>query len=557
MQLEGGRHIIFRSVSAGFLDEYTRTAMAALAGSVGLVFLVLCANATNLLLARATTRRQEFGVCSALGASRARLLRQVLIESGIIAAAAAGVGLFAAWELVDASRHILPEDFLVRTLNPVQMDYRAVAATAVLGFVALLIAGVAPAWLGTATNAAESLRVASRGGTASRAARTWTTSLLVGEVALATALLIGAGVLVTSFIKLMAIDPGLDLRHAVSASITLPQFSFRDRDARRAVSQELQRQLAQLPGVERVTLSLGRPPEAGSNTWDPVQTDLPGAPEQRLDVLFYYVDPEFFRVYGITLLQGRSFQQGDAPTQAIVSEKLARALWPGTSPLGHTFTFRGWKERYSVIGVSREVRSTTVLDPLDDLPEFYTPLALGGWSQVDVGLRCTAACPDEAVIRERVRTTNPNAIVSAIQPLEAAYAEQLARPRAASAVAFAFAVVSLLAAGGGLFSVLSYAVGRRRREFGIRVAMGAQASAVGRMVLREGLSVTALGLAFGVPLAWLLSRAIMILAFGVTIRNPLIWAITLAVVGGATLLAAWRPAVMAMRANPLILLRDE
>jgi predicted permease len=405
-------------------------------------------------------------------------------------------------------------------------------------------------------NPADSLRSTGRAGTRTRAERMWTKSLLVGEVGLATALLVGAGLLVTSFVKLSAIDAGLDVRHVVTARITLPEFSFTNRDARTAFSQALQHQMEQLPGVERVALSLGVPPEAGGYTWDPVVTDVPGSPERRLTVLFSGVGPEFFHVYGITLLQGRGFQPGDGPDQAIVGETLAKTLWPDTSPLGRTFTFKGWKESYQVIGVSREVRSTTLLDPLTDLPEFYTPLTLGA-TQVGVGLRCSRACPDEAAIRERVRATNPHAIVFSVQSLQAAYAEQFARPRAASALGLAFAVVALAAAGGGLFSVLSYAVGRRRREFGIRVAMGAQASEIRRLVLGDGLSVATAGLALGAVLAWVLSRAIVTLAFDVTITDPLVWATTIAVVSVATLLAAWRPAVTAMRADPLILLRNE
>jgi putative ABC transport system permease protein len=195
-------------------------------------------------------------------------------------------------------------------------------------------------------------------------------------------------------------------------------------------------------------------------------------------------------------------------------------------------------------------------DPLDDLPEFYLPLKPGA-TQLGVGVRCVTRCPDEAAIRERVRATNPNAIVFSIQPLQAAYAEQVARPRAASALGFTFAVVSLIAAAGGLFSVLSYTVGQRRREFGIRIAMGAQRREIGRLVLRDGLRVAAAGLTLGAASAWMLSRAIATLAFGITIANPLVWATTSVVVGVATLMAVWRPAVTAMRADPLILLRDE
>jgi predicted permease len=550
------RHVILRNVAAGFLDDYSRTAIGVLAGAVGLVFLVLCANVTNLILARASARQQEFGVCSALGASRGRLLREALLESGVITVAATAVGLCGAWTLVNAAQSILPEDFLVRTLNPVQMDLRAIVATALLGLIALLTAGATPAWIGTAMNPADTLRAGGRAGTATRAVRMLTKSLLIGEVALSTALLVGAGVLVASFVKLMAIDPGLDVRNVVTAWITLPEFSFKDRGARTAFSRALQRQLEQVPGVDRVALSNGLPPESGGNTLDPIQSDVPGASEQRFGVLFYGVAPEFFQVYGIQILQGRSLQPGDLPNQAIVSEQLAKRLWPNTSAVGHTFTLKGWKNSYQVVGVSREVRTTTVLDPLDDLPEFYTPLTLGG-TQVGVGLRCVTRCPDESTIRERVRATNPNALVSSIQPLRTAYAEQFARPRAASTLGFAFAVVSLIAAAGGLFSVLSYTVGRRRREFGIRIAMGAQRHEIGRLVLKDGMSIAVAGLALGAASAWMLSRAIATLAFGVTVANPLVWATTIVVIGVATLMAVWRPAVTAMRADPLMLLRDE
>ena len=336
------------------------------------------------------------------------------------------------------------------------------------------------------TTGCEAWRAAAR----PRVLRAWTTSLLIGEVALATALLVGAGVLVASFVNLLRLDPGLDVHRVVTASITLPDFAFKTRDARAAFARELERQMARLPGVGRVALSSGLPPEAGGFTSDPVQTDVSGAPERRSTVLFSAVEPDFFQVYGIRLLEGRARLMGDARDQAVVSEKLAKTLWPDGSALGHSFTFKGWSESYRVIGVSREVRSTTVFDPLDDLPEFYTPMTLG-WTQVGLGMRCESVCPDEATIRERVRATNPQAVVFPVQPLATAYAEQLARPRAASVLAFTFAAVSLVAAATGLFSVLSYTVARRRRKFGIRIAMGARASQIRRLVLVDGIKVAA------------------------------------------------------------------
>lgn len=554
--LQGGRHVILRSVAAGFLDEYTRMAIVALAGGVGLVFLVLCANVTNLILARTTSRRREFGVCSALGASRSRLLRQAFLENVVVSLVATFTGLLIASELVSVAISFLPEEFLSRTLNPVQIDVRAVAGTAVLALIATVGAGLPPAWIGTALNPVDSIRSTDRGGTETRASRTWTRSLLIAEVALATGLLVAAGVLVTSFVKLMAVEPGLDVRRVMTAWIRLPDFSFQNRQSRTAFAEELRRQVQALPGVDSVALSIGVPPEGGGNPLDPVQTDIPGAPERRLDVAFYHVGPEFFRVYGINLREGRGFRPDDGPDVAIVSEKLASTLWPGTSPLDRRFTFKGWKEWYRVIGVAREVRSSSLLDPLSDLPEFYTPMTLGS-SQVWVGIRCGEVCPDEATIRERVRATSPRAVVSSLEPLEAAYVAQFARPRAASNLAFLFALVSVLTAAGGLFSVLSYAVGRRRREFGIRVAMGAQPDEIRRLVLRDGFRIAVIGIALGFPVAWGVSGAMTPLTFGVTIASPMVWGTTIGVIVTATLLAAWRPALAAMRTDPLELMRDE
>jgi putative ABC transport system permease protein len=554
-RLQGGRRVILRGVAAGFLDDYTRTAIAALAGGIGLVFLVLCANATNLILARTAARRKEFGVCSALGASRSRLLRQAFAENVLLTLAATAAGLTLAWMLVSVARSVLPEDVLVRTLNRVQLDLRAVAATALLALIAAVGAGLPPAWIGTSLDPADSIRGIGRAGTDTRASRTWTRTLLVGEVALATALLAGAGVLVSSFVKLMSMDPGLNTRGVMTAWVSLPGFYFQDRAARAGFAEELRRQIAGLPGVDAVALSYGLPPRGGANTWDPVRTDVPGAPERNLDVLYSYVGPGFFRVYGIGIVQGREFEPGDGPDQAIVSEKLAQALWPGMSPLGHAFTFKGWNRWLHVVGVSHEVRSTS-FDPRSDIPEFYTPLTLGS-SQVMVGLRCAASCPGEAAIRDRIRAASPKTLVATLQPLETAYLDQFERPRAAAGLAFAFAIVSVLAAAGGLFSVLSYAVGRRRREFGIRIAMGARPHQIRLLVLREGLTVAAAGLALGAFVAWTSSRALVALAFGVTMLNPLVWLAAMTVVGGATLLAAWRPAVSAMRTDPLVLLREE
>jgi putative ABC transport system permease protein len=555
MALTPEQHVILRGVADDSLDAYSRTAIVVLGAGVGLVFLVLCANVTNLILARTTARREEFAVCAALGASRGRLLWQAFLEHAVVGMAGCAVGVAAAWGLVSISRVILPEAFLLSTLNPLALDLRALAAAVGLGLLSTVGAGLPPAWIGTRLNTADSLRLASRGGTETRTSRSWTRTLLVGEVALASALLVGAGVLVRSFVKLTAQDPGLDLRHVTTAYVTLPSASFPDRPSRSTFAQDLREQVQALPGVSDVALSRGLPPSAGGFSTGQVETDVSGAPAQRLTVLSYDVGPDFFHVYGIALRQGRSIQAGDDPSQVVVSEGLARMLWPGMSAIGHTFKFAWSKAPYRVVGVSHEVRNT-LSDPREDLPEFYQPLALGS-SQVMIGLRCDARCPDEGVIRDRIRAVSPRAIVYRLQPLETAYLAQFARPRAAAGLALAFASVSVAAAAGGLFSVLSYAVGRRRREFGIRAALGAQPQRLRWLVFRDGMLVAAVGLAIGGGAAWALSKSLATLAFGVTALDPVVWLSVVSIIAAATVAAAWRPAVQAMGVDPLSLLREE
>ena len=267
----------------------------------------------------------------------------------------------------------------------------------------------------------------------------------------------------------------------------------------------------------------------------------------------YEVGPEFFDLYGLSLLEGRLLQAGDAEGDVIVGERFARALWPGESPIGRTFTFS--KETLRVIGLAREIHHPS-LDPRVDRPEFYRRFASGG-SYAMLSVRCAGPCADAPRLRERVRAVVPAAQIVDAGPLEARYLEDLARPRAAASAGLAFAAIALVAAGAGLFSVLSYAVGRRRREFGIRTALGASPAAIRRAVFRDGLIVTVAGVALGAIAASLLARVIASLEYGVTMVDPLVWATTLGLIVATVLLASWRPAREAARVDPVELLRGE
>jgi putative ABC transport system permease protein len=250
-----GDHAMFRPLAAGMVDKYSTRAVTALSIGVGLVFLVLCANAMNLMLTRFSARQREFGVCSALGASRARLLREALAETALVGVAAAAAGLALAAALVSLATRYLPEAFLTSTLAPVGISWRAVAATSLLALLAAAIAGLTPAWMATRIDATDALRAAARGGTDARSYRRLARGLLVAEVALAAALLAGAAQLVRTFVNLMSADRGLNAEGVITGWVSLPEFAFKDRAGRLAFASLLEERLAQMPGIQQVSLS--------------------------------------------------------------------------------------------------------------------------------------------------------------------------------------------------------------------------------------------------------------------------------------------------------------
>ncbi|HEV3486555.1 MAG TPA: FtsX-like permease family protein, partial [Vicinamibacterales bacterium] len=535
------------------LNDYGRRAVPLLAAGVVLVFLVLCANVASLLLARLTSRQREFSMCSALGASRGRLMRQAFAESVIIGCSGAVAGITLASALVALARAFLPEAFLVRSLNPLNLDLRAVIVTAAAGVTATLAAGLWPAWIGTRADAGAALRVVDRGGTESRGARALTRALLVAEMALACTLLVGAALLVRSFVNLARAERGLDVAGLIAATISLPRTSFPDAPARMSVAEQMEAAVRGLPGVERVARSYGLPPAGGGLAFGEWQADVPGSRPVNMEVESYSVGPEFFSLYGIPLLRGRTFGRADPDNQVVVGERFARALWGDADPLGGTFS-RG-RERFTVVGLVREIHHPS-LDARLDRPEFYQPFGgVGNYAMMSI--RCAQSCPDVARLRRQLTASHPAVQVVEVRPLEDVYFEQLARPRATAALAFAFAAIAILAAAGGLFSVLTFAVGQRRREFGIRTALGASPVQIRRLVIRDGLLVAVAGVALGSAAAWGVGRALSSMQYGVTMSDPLSWLVVLVVLGATTAAASWRPAREASRVDPVLLLRSD
>jgi predicted permease len=544
------------------LGEFVTRALWVLFAGVALVFVVLCANVNSVLLARLGSRRRDFGVCAALGAARARLIRQAMIEHVVIGMAGAGAGLGLAWLLTS----LVPEAFLGRTLNPIDIDPRALAAASSIGVISVLLSGFLPAWLGTRADPMATLKRSGQSATGTAPSRTPGSVLVAVEIALACSLLVGSAFLVQSFVNLVRADRGfntdgvthvrLDLDSIGELPATPPAPNRREsllrqvQAARGGVLGAIESAFAAAPGVHAVALSQELPPDTGGGRGnvrraeheDPIQSDG------------YRVGPSFFDLYGIRILKGRAFQPGDTDTDVVIGERLAELLWPGEDPIGRPVVI-GRDRGRRVIGVASEIRLPTLEASLDR-PEFYTPIERHA-DDVYVSLRCDPSCPDEPAIRSLAAAVHPSLGVRILASRENRYLEHLRLPRATAQVGGLFAVVAVVTAAGGLFSLLTYAVGRRRREFGIRTALGASPGQMARLVIRDGLAVAATGIGVGTIGGWFVVKSLAAFQYGVTSRDPVIWTGVVVTIAIVSLAAAWRPALEAMRVDPVRLLREE
>jgi putative ABC transport system permease protein len=540
-------------------DDYYAHAIPLLSGGAALLFLVLCANVSSLLLAGLTARRRDFATRVALGAPRWRLIRQAIIESGLTGAGGlvAGVGL--AWALVSIARAVLPHAALVHSLNPLNLDVRALVVASASGLLATLCAGVVPAIISTRVDAGRALQMAGRSGTETRQARMATRILLTGQIALSCMLLIGATVLVRSFVNLMTADRGIDTSNILVAWVAMVDPSLRTPEAREAAARAIEEQMRTLPGVTHAAWSYGTPPRGAiglAGDWTPS-----GRPPINLSASQSIVSREFFALYGIPILRGRAFEPSDSKDAIVISERLAKSLWPDSDPLGQTVGLDNQEEsprrhrELTIIGVAKDTRFPS-LRRNQDVPQVYAQYRATIYTPM-LSLRCAGPCPDVSVARRRLAEVAPGVRVQDLDLLDDVYATQFARPRATAFLAFTFAVTALIAAAAGLFSLLSYSAARRRREFGIRSALGASPSNVRNLVWRDGFMVTLTGIGLGTIAGVSIARLLTSMLYDVTMTDPLSWVIVAGVLTLTIAAASWPPARTATRTSPVTLLREE
>ncbi len=554
-------------VVPGWLEDLVgaqRPMFLTLLAAVGCVLLVACANVANLLLARFTARRKEIAIRTALGATRGRIVAQFLAESVLTAALAGALGLLlSVWGLDVLAR--VGQQFAPR-LSEVSLDARVLGFAIALSLLTGLVLGLVPAWQASHADAGETLKDSARGSTGGRRAGNLRAGLLVAEVALSLVLLVGAALLIDSFRRLQRVDPGFRSENITTFFIGLPNGSYPDIARQSLFFEQLLEKLRALPGVTHVATTASLPVAAGGFTRSPAAAEGKALPpvSDRAIAVRSTISPGFFAALDIPIKQGRDFTWRDragAPDVCIVNETLAAQLFPGENPIGRRVITGIQSIPREIVGVSADVRSESLAQPPQH--EMYYPAAQLDDQFQSVVVRSTRpAASLRPEIIAAVHAIDPglpvgNAAFGDVQAFTELIAQAVADRRLSVILLGAFAVLALALAGMGIYSVIAYGVAQRTNEFGIRMALGADARAVVALVMKEGLRLALLGLAVGLVAAFALTRLMEKMLFEVSATDPVVFGGVAAFVCGIAALACFIPARRATKVDPMIALRAE
>jgi putative ABC transport system permease protein len=536
-----------------------RPALLLLLGAVGLVLLIACANVANLLLARAAGRRREIAVRAALGASRRRLAVQLLTESALLGLAGGACGLLLAFGGIRLLTALVPADFWGGLLRqtPIGIDVPVLAFTLVLSLATGLLFGLAPALTAARVDLTEPLKE----GLQHRSGRA-RSLLVMAEVALSVVLLVMAGLLLRSFVRLRAVDPGFAPETALTVAVDLPAQAYATPARQLQFFQELARRLRSLPGARATAFADSIPLTGVSMILRGmlVEGREPLPPDQEPQIAVVGVSPDYFQALGIPIVRGRAFTEAEvhaASPVAVVSRDMARRLWKDADPIGRRIRIgRRDAPWTTIIGVAGDVRH----DGLDAEPRtlVYRPFAL---SPRPSGYLVVRAQDDPAALagaaRREVAALDRAALISDLSTMDQRLAGSVAARRFNLVLLGTFAALALALAAVGLYGVLGYIVTERTREIGVRMALGAQRRGVLALVVRQGLTLAAIGVGIGLPAAFAASRLLSTSLFGVTAADPLTYvAIPLALLL-VSLISAWLPARRATRVDPVVALRQD
>jgi putative ABC transport system permease protein len=537
-----------------------RPALRVLAGAVGFVLLIACANVANLLLARAGARRKEIAVRAAMGASRLRLVRQLLIESLLLALSGGAAGLLLAWWGVETLVRLGPPELGV--LQGIEISAPVLGFTFIVALLTGIVFGLVPALEASNINLSETLKEAGRSLGGNARSRRLRSALVVAEVALALVLLVGAGLLIRSFQRLQAAGTGFNPENVLTLRVALPGRRYNDDPKRINFFTEAVAKMRALPGVESAG-AINFMPFAGpgAGTSFEIEGKPPSLPGQRLVTGVCVSDQNFFHSLQIPLKRGRMFTEQEVREMrhvVVVNEALARKYFPNEEALGQHIAISMKNENVptEIIGVVADVKHAQLDKEAE--PMSYWPIAELPYNTMTFVLRTRGEpLAMSAAARNVIQQLDPQQPVADVRTLESMLGKSIARQRFNTLLLAVFAVVALLLSGVGIYGVMSYNVTQRTHELGIRSALGATASDISRSVLRQGMKLALLGVGLGSIAALVCTQLMRTLVFGVGLRDPLTFVAVALLLAVIALFACWIPARRATKVDPLIALRTE
>ena len=533
-----------------------RGGLLLLLGAVAFVLLIACVNVASLLLAQAAGRRREMAVRAALGAGRARLAGQTLTESLVLGVIGGLAGLIVAYWGIQWLRQLTPEALPVIGLRQFGLDLRVLAFTFVLSIATGLLFGFLPAWHLASQDLHNVLKEGTRtGGLVRRRLRV---ALVVGEIALASVLLVGAGLTLRSFQALLHAQPGFASDGVLTTFVTLPGRRYGSDEKRLAAFDQIEQRFASVAGVRAVGATSHLPLSGQDGRLSVSIEGFNAPPDMQTRAHPRSVSPGYFQTMGITLVAGRTFSAADragSPLVGVVNDTMARRYWPGGSPLGQKLVVGGTTASVEVIGIVADVRHWGLDLPVN--PELYLPLAqqpTGGLTFVlSTDLEPSALT---ASVREQLRAVDPDLPLSRVRTMNEVAAESVASRRVAMLLLAILGVLALTLAASGIYAVMAHLVALRSAEIGVRMTLGAKPRAVMLLVLREGLVQAAAGLAIGLGAAVLIMRAFRARLFEVSPADPMTLTLVAAILLTTAVAACIIPARRAMRVDPIEALRS-
>lgn len=538
------------------VPEGIRLSMFALFGAVYLLLLIACANVANLLLVRATGRQQEMAVRAALGARPARLMRQLLSESLLLAGLSGLLGLFLTyWATLLIVSSNLPN---IARLSETRIDFRVLGFALLISATAGVIFGLAPAWSASHLNLSEKLKEGRRSG-GSRRTHRLRSALVVAEVTIAVALLIGAGLLVRTVQRLQAVPLGFAPDNIMTMQISLPGSKYNQVEQRVAFFDQLMQQLRTVPGIVDAAAT-ERVPASGSDWAMEITIEGDEATNQaRTSAETHVATPYYFKTIGVPLLQGQEFTRqyrSDLPLEFVVSESFARRYWPNESAIGKRFRADKNNPFGTVIGVVGDIRN---VDPQQDsLPAFYLPYGYIGMPGLVVVARTTGR-PDSVAgaMRAQVNQIDPDQPVYNVKTMNEILAGATSQHRFQAVLLSLFGIVALLLVAVGLYGVVGHVVRQRTREIGVMMALGANTRQILKLMITQGMRNVVLGLILGLFASFALMRWLGNSIFGLRPNDPLIFVIVTLLLLGVAFMACYIPARRATKVDPSTALRNE